>query len=103
MAVGERGAQALGGGADAASVPPTAQASTPSPATGGKLPASLKIFHGMGAIAYGVKDNGFSTFLLIYYNQVLGMDAKLVGLALMLALLVDAVADPIIGYMSDRT
>ena len=103
MAVGERGAQALGGGADAASVPPTAQASTPSPATGGKLPALLKIFHGMGAIAYGVKDNGFSTFLLIYYNQVLGMDAKLVGLALMLALLVDAVADPIIGYMSDRT
>lgn len=68
-----------------------------------KLPSRLKIFHGMGAIAYGIKDNGFSTFLLIYYNQVLGMDAKLVGLALMIALLIDAVADPIIGYMSDRT
>jgi len=34
---------------------------------------------------------------------VLGMDAGLVSLALLLALLVDAVVDPIIGNLSDRT
>ena len=51
------------------------------------VPTRLAFFHGLGSIAYGVKDNGFSTFLLLYYNQVLGMDAKLVGAALALALI----------------
>lgn len=69
----------------------------------GKLPLRLKLGHGLGSIAYGVKDNGFSTFLLIYYNQVLGMDAKLVSFALLVALVLDAFVDPIVGHMSDRT
>ena len=67
------------------------------------LPTRLKFVHGIGSIAYGVKDNGFSTFLLIFYNQVLGMDAKLVSFALMVALVLDAFADPLIGHLSDRT
>ena len=69
----------------------------------GPLPARLKFIHGFGAVAFGVKDNGFSFFLLIYYNQVLGMDAGIVSLALLMALLIDALVDPILGYMSDRT
>ena len=69
----------------------------------GKIPTRLAFVHGLGSIAYGVKDNGFSTFLLLYYNQVLGMDAKLVGAALGLALVLDAFADPVIGHLSDRT
>lgn len=68
-----------------------------------KLPLRLKLVHGMGSIAYGVKDNGFSTFLLLFYNQVLGLDARLVSTALMLALFIDAVIDPFVGHMSDRT
>ncbi len=69
----------------------------------GPLPMRLKIIHGFGAVAFGVKDTGFSFFLLIFYNQVLGMDAGLVSLALLLALLADAVIDPILGNLSDRT
>ncbi len=69
----------------------------------GKLPLKLKLVHGFGAIAFGVKDSGFSFFLLLFYNQVLGMDAGLVSLALLIALLVDAVIDPILGNLSDRT
>lgn len=69
----------------------------------GRIPTRLALFHGLGSIAYGVKDNGLSTFLLLYYNQVLGMDAMLVSLALMLALVFDGVIDPVIGYLSDRT
>lgn len=68
-----------------------------------RVPLHIKLFHGIGSIAYGVKDNGFSTFLLLFYNQVIGLDARLVSLALMLALFVDAFADPIIGHLSDRT
>ena len=71
--------------------------------TQGPLPTRLRLIQGLGAMAFGVKDNGFSFFLLIFYNQVLGMDAGLVGLALMLALVFDAVLDPLIGYFSDRT
>lgn len=67
------------------------------------LPFSLKILHGLGSIAYGVKDSGFSTFLLLFYNQVVGIDAGIVGTAIMVALIVDAFADPIIGELSDRT
>ena len=69
----------------------------------GPLSQRLKIVHGFGAVAFGVKDLGFSFFLLIFYNQVLGMDARLVSLALLIALLVDALVDPVIGNLSDRT
>lgn len=69
----------------------------------GKLPFRLKLVHGFGAVAFGVKDGGFLFFLLFYYSQVLGMDAGLVGLILLAALLIDAFVDPIIGYLSDRT
>jgi glycoside/pentoside/hexuronide:cation symporter, GPH family len=68
-----------------------------------RLPLGLKVFHGFGSIAYGIKDNGFSTFLLIFYNQVIGLDPKTVSAALMLALFLDAFADPVIGHLSDRT
>ena len=67
-----------------------------------RLPLSTRIFYGLGAVAYGVKDNGFSYFLLIYYNQVLGLSPTLTGAALMIALLSDALSDPIVGWLSDN-
>ena len=67
------------------------------------LPLRLKLAHGLGSIAYGVKDSGFSTFLLLFYNQVFGLPATMVSTALMLALFLDALIDPFIGHMSDRT
>lgn len=68
-----------------------------------RVPVHIKLVHGLGSIAYGVKDNGFSTFLLIFYNQVIGLDAGLVGAAIMIALIADAFADPLIGNASDHT
>jgi GPH family glycoside/pentoside/hexuronide:cation symporter len=59
--------------------------------------------HGFGAVAFGVKDGGFSFFLLPFYNLVLGVDAGIVGAALATALIIDAFADPLIGHLSDRT
>ena len=69
----------------------------------GSVPFRTRLILGSGALAFGVKDAGFSYFLLIFYNQVLGMNAAVVGAALGLALLVDALVDPLIGYLSDRT
>ncbi|HEY0594835.1 MFS transporter [Sphingopyxis sp.] len=68
-----------------------------------RLPVWLKVTHGLGSIAYGVKDNGFSTFLLLFYNQVVGLDAGIVGTAIMVALIADAFVDPVIGELTDRT
>lgn len=69
----------------------------------GPVPLRVKLIQGAGAVAFGVKDSGFSFFLLIFYNQVLGMDAAVVGAALGLALIADALVDPLLGYLSDRT
>ncbi|NBW74329.1 MAG: MFS transporter [Sphingomonadaceae bacterium] len=68
-----------------------------------KLPLRIKLGNGFGSVAYGVKDNGFSTLLLLFYSQVLGLEAGLVGLILLVALLLDALVDPLVGYWSDKT
>ncbi len=61
-----------------------------------------RVLYSVGAIAYGVKDNGFTTFLMIYFNQVLGLSAFYTGLAILIALAVDAISDPYVGHLSDR-
>ena len=61
-----------------------------------------KCAYGIGSAAYGVKNNGFDYFLLLFYSQVIGLDARLVGIAITTALVFDAVSDPIVGYWSDN-
>ncbi len=76
-------------------------------ATGGhpkaeKLPLSTRIFSGIGTTAFGIKDQGFGGFLMLYYNQVLGLPAAWVGTAIMIAMVADAFFDPIVGHVSDQ-
>src|SRR5436853_4373959 len=61
-----------------------------------------KIFYGLGSVAFGVKDNGFQTILLLFYNQVVHLPGLLIGLALSIALIIDAFVDPIVGHFSDN-
>ncbi len=61
-----------------------------------------KLFYGFGSVAFGIKDNGFQTILLLFYNQVIGLPAQLVGAAIMMALFIDAFLDPIVGQISDN-
>ena len=59
--------------------------------------------HGLGSVAYGVKDNGFSVFLLIFYNQVLGIDAGVVGTVIMAGLATAPVnGEKLVGQMALR-
>ena len=62
-----------------------------------------QFYYGFGSIAVGIKNNLLGTFLLIYYNQVLGLPASLATAAIGIALLFDAITDPLIGMWSDRT
>jgi GPH family glycoside/pentoside/hexuronide:cation symporter len=68
----------------------------------GLTSVSTKVFYGLGSVAYGVKDNGFQTILLPFYNLVLHVPAVLVSLAIFIALVIDAFLDPIVGQISDN-
>ncbi|QUD90064.1 MFS transporter [Phenylobacterium montanum] len=72
------------------------------PAAAPPVTRATKIFYGFGSIAYGIKDNGFQTFVLLFYNQLVGLPADWVGEAIFIALLIDAFMDPVIGQMSDH-
>jgi GPH family glycoside/pentoside/hexuronide:cation symporter len=63
---------------------------------------ATRLCYGVGQLSDGVKQASFSTFLFFYYNQVLGLSGSLAGLAALLALVVDAVTDPMVGQWSDR-
>lgn len=69
----------------------------------GRLPLPIKLSHGLGSVALGVKEAGLTTFFMIYYNQVLGFDPRVVSLVLIGAMFVDALVDPLIGRLSDAT
>jgi Na+/melibiose symporter-like transporter len=62
----------------------------------------MKLAYGLGAMAFGIKDQGFNALLMLYYNQVIGLPAGWVGLAIGIATLVDAFSDPVIGHFSDH-
>lgn len=64
---------------------------------------NLKLAHGAGSITLGIKETGLTTFFMIYYNQVLGFDPRTVSMILIIAMLIDALADPLIGRLSDAT
>ena len=66
------------------------------------LPPRVKFAYGIGSIAYGVKEQGFAYFLLMFYGTVVGLEPALAGTALLIALLTDAISDPIVGYWSDN-
>lgn len=63
---------------------------------------SSKFAFGVGQYAEGLKNTAFSLFILFYYNQVLGLSGTLAGMALFVALLFDAVTDPLAGSLSDN-
>ena len=68
----------------------------------GPLPLSTRLFQGIGALPDTWKNFAFNTFLLFYYNQVLGLPASLASAAIMIALVIDAITDPLVGSLSDH-
>lgn len=67
-----------------------------------KLTFFTKTAYGVGQMSQGVKDTAFQSFVVFYFSQVLGMPAIMAGFAALIALLVDAVTDPLMGDISDN-
>ncbi len=61
-----------------------------------------KLAYGFGSVAFGVNDQSFAYILTFFYNQVIGLPALWVGTAIAFAMAFDALADPIVGQISDN-
>jgi glycoside/pentoside/hexuronide:cation symporter, GPH family len=66
------------------------------------LKLGTKLAYGFGQAAEGIKNGVFAVFLFFYYVQVLGLSGTYAGLALGIALIFDAVTDPLAGSLSDN-
>ncbi len=60
------------------------------------------ILYGVGACSTGIKMRALSSFLLIFYNQAMGMSPARVAFAITLITVFDAVVDPLTGHLSDN-
>src|SRR5687767_6745853 len=67
-----------------------------------RLRMRTKLAFGVGSAAEQSVNVAFNTFNFLFYNNVLGLSGTLCGLAVTLALVLDAFADPLVGYVSDR-
>jgi Na+/melibiose symporter-like transporter len=67
-----------------------------------RLGFPTKLAYAVGSTATNLKLRALSTFLVIFYNQVVGLPPTLVGSILATALLFDAFLDPILGQISDN-
>lgn len=66
------------------------------------LALSTKLLYAVGSTASAIKLRSLGTFLMIFYNQVVGLAPQTVTLVLMIALIFDALIDPLVGQISDN-
>jgi Na+/melibiose symporter-like transporter len=61
-----------------------------------------KLAYASGALSFSVKDVAFGAFVLFYYTSVVGLQGSLAGAVLFIAMVWDALTDPIVGSISDN-
>jgi GPH family glycoside/pentoside/hexuronide:cation symporter len=59
--------------------------------------------YAFGEGATSITMNGVSNFGMLFYTQIMGMSPEIAGIALSIATVWDAVTDPLMGTISDRT
>jgi len=76
----------------------------------GRVPLAHKLLYGLGYLTVALTTNMTMTWILTRYRPVSGdprwpvlVSAGALTLAMVLGRLIDAVADPLVGYWSDRT
>ena len=67
-----------------------------------QVSTSTLFLHSSGSGVVGIKNVIFGTWVLLYYNQVLGLEPYLASIALGISLIFDAISDPLVGAWSDR-
>ena len=67
-----------------------------------RLSVRTKTAFGIGGTAESAITIVFNSFNFLFYNNVLGLSGTLCGLAVTIAMVFDAVSDPLVGSISDR-
>jgi Na+/melibiose symporter-like transporter len=68
-----------------------------------KIPIMDKIGYGLGNFSTGVSMQVVSVFLVLYCTDILKISGSLVGLAISIGVVWDAITDPLMGFFSDAT
>ena len=68
-----------------------------------KLSFKLRYGYGLGQMSDSIPYNMYATYFLFFLTNVIGIPAAVGGTISMIALLWDAVTDPVVGYMSDHS
>ena len=69
----------------------------------GRLPASTRLGFAIGDFGFNIVWQGTGLFLMYVYTDVFGISPTVAGAIYMAALVWDAVFDPIVGVIADRT
>ncbi|MGB3519227.1 MAG: MFS transporter, partial [Elainellaceae cyanobacterium] len=75
----------------------------PSPPLADRLPFRTKLAYGAGDLGTAITANVLIFFLLFFFTEVAGLPPGLAAWVLTIGKISDAINDPIIGVMSDRT
>jgi GPH family glycoside/pentoside/hexuronide:cation symporter len=68
-----------------------------------KLSTFTKIIYGAGDIGFSMNGTIIAAYLPTFLNNIVGIDASMAAVALLIGKIWDFVNDPMLGYLSDRT
>ncbi len=68
-----------------------------------RLPTRLKLYWGSGAMGVAILMNAVSILVLVYFIKVLKIDPGLAGSIVFVSKIIDAISDPIVGVISDKS
>lgn len=68
-----------------------------------KLNLKTKLAYGAGDLGPAITANIMAFFLLVFFTNIAGISPGLAGTILLIGKIWDAVNDPIVGVLSDRT
>lgn len=67
------------------------------------LSVKEKIAYGLGDTASNIIFQTVMLFLTFFYTDIFGISAAFVGTLFLVVRIMDAITDPIMGYIADRT
>jgi GPH family glycoside/pentoside/hexuronide:cation symporter len=68
----------------------------------GRVPGFTKFIYAVGSSAETIISVAFNAFNFFFYTNLMGLSGTLAGLAITIALVFDAITDPLVGTLSDR-
>jgi Na+/melibiose symporter-like transporter len=66
-----------------------------------RIPWPTRLAYSLGNVCEAVLGRAFELFVLFFYTQVCGLSGTVAGAAILLAMIADAVTDPLVGAYSD--